>query len=200
MMQRLEVAIAEEDQQLIEEHQLGALQHTYRLKLSYTRFFRYYGWIFLVLAMGILITTIIFGFIDWQRSLALQQQISHNPANAFDLQEEQERVDFDFSLLVTPLMGGLYALFKGLLIVRVEIPRAQRERVIVCEHGILHVRRKIRSNHVDVVHWEEMIAIKRSFRGKEYDIQYGEGRFLTLKGYQDLDELIALIKQQSGVT
>ena len=82
---------------------------------------------------------------------------------------------------------------------RIEIPRALRERIIVCEHGILQVGKRIRNKRVEVILWEDIRAIRREFFGLECSIQCRDGKVLKLNFYQNLDKLIADMRQRSGV-
>ncbi len=66
----------------------------------------------------------------------------------------------------------------------------------------------IRSNRVEVMHWKEILTINASkvFLSQEYSIMYRDDktRFFTSltlsNSYQNLDELVALIKQRSSET
>ena len=69
-------------------------------------------------------------------------------------------------------------------------------RVIVCEQGLLQVRKIIRRNRVEVVRWNNILAIKRDFLRNYYIVPRG-GEALTLFAYQNSDELVALIRQRS---
>ena len=81
--------------------------------------------------------------------------------------------------------------------------QAQSKRVIVCEHGLLQIRKIIRRNRVEVVHWKDILTIDEGVSG--YSISYRDDRrqplpraLLTLTGdYQQLDELVALITEHS---
>jgi hypothetical protein len=62
---------------------------------------------------------------------------------------------------------------------------------------LLKVTRKIRSDRVEAVHWQEIVAVRRPLLpliGKGFIVLYGEGKTLTLSnGYQNLGELVERI-------
>jgi hypothetical protein len=72
-------------------------------------------------------------------------------------------------------------------------------RVIVCEQGLLKFERKLGKNDVEFVRWEDILAVRQFLIGQDYFITRRGGKALTLTNfYQDIDELIALIRLRSG--
>lgn len=196
MPQRIESNFSDEDARLIEANQLGSPLGIYRLKPGLIRFFHRIGLALVIMGVVILVIVIILGLIAWHQSLVLHQQHIHNLTEALQLQEEQEQVDHKFGVLFSPLLGGLFGLLGGLLCLHIGVPQVRRARVIVCEHGIL----QIENNRVEVVRWEDILAIREGLIGLEYFIERREGETLTLSSfYKDSDEIVALIRQRSGV-
>ncbi len=164
-----------DDYQRIEANQLGIPLGVYKLEQSYIRFIRRIGWLIFMTGIVVLSTAIIIGLIK-------------GPANN------------QLALLFLPLLGGLYALFQGGVIYRIQVQRAQSERVIVCEQGLLQIKKRITSHRSEVVRWEGIQTIREAFFSRDYFIIRREGEALTLtRYYHDLDELIALIRLRSGV-
>jgi hypothetical protein len=84
----------------------------------------------------------------------------------------------------------------GLVILGVGLPDTRSERVLLCEYGLLQVKKHLRSTHVEVVRWNDIQAIKRDVLRSYYIVQQGKGA-LTLTLYQNIDELVELIRQRS---
>ncbi len=86
------------------------------------------------------------------------------------------------------------------MIYRIEVKRARSMRVIVCEQGLFQARRKIRSDFVEVVRWKDILEVKKEFIGKAYYFTPRNGMPITLSSsYQDLDKLVAAIRERSGM-
>ncbi len=170
--------LTDEDYQLSEVNQLGTLLEVYRLKPGDIRFLRRINLLRCILGVVGLALVISLGFKNWH-----QLQIGNY-------------------LVFSPLLLYMFILFWGGVLSRIEVQRAQTARVIVCEHGLLKVSRKIRSNRVEAVRWQEIVKIRRAFIGEAfaYAIAYRGGGTLsqlTLTGvYQNLDELVALITER----
>lgn len=165
--------LTDEDYQLIEANQLGTSLNVYRLNLGSLRFHRIVGTI--IFFMGAISLILILGLYITRRSA-------------------------DSSMdLVTPLMGSLYALLQGGIFYRITTRQALSCRIIVCEHGLLQIRKIIRKNRVDVVYWQDIPPIKKTFGSGNYSFYYiKEGKstqFILDRSYQDFDELIELIRQ-----
>jgi cell wall assembly regulator SMI1 len=162
MQQSVESNLSDEDYQRIEANQLGIPLGVYKLKSSEIRFYSRISLLFSIMGVITLVGVIFIGLIQ----------------------------NLQFSVLFAPLLGGLYALFQGGVLYRFKARRAQSERVIVCVQGLLQVRRMIWSDHVEAVHWKDILT---AFVGREYSISRREGKMLTFTdAYQNLDELVAL--------
>src|SRR5258708_32905936 len=114
--------LTDEDYQLSEVNQLGTLLEVYRLKPGDIRFLRRINLLRCILGVVGLALVISLGFKNWH-----QLQIGNY-------------------LVFSPLLLYMYILFWGGVLSRIEVQRAKTARVIVCEHGLLKVRGKIRSN------------------------------------------------------
>lgn len=163
-----------EDYQLSGVNQLGMPLDVYRLKPGSIRFPRIAG-------LLIFITGIV--------SLVLRLTPTPHPYPDSPFQD---------------LFQSFYDMFVGGVLYGLTARQAQSMRVIVCEHGLLQIRKIIRRNRVEVVHWKDILAIDES-GGSGYSISYRDDSrqpfpraSLTLTGnYQQLDELVALITEHS---
>lgn len=169
---------SDEDYQLCEVNQLGRPLNTYRFKPRYLHFC-WWGNLFLcVFGIISLAAAIIFGFQKWP------------------LVQTSDPLNFFFPVGSLSLTGCL-AIFRGTVLGQVDLQCIRSGRVLICEHGVLKVARKIRSNHVQAVHWQEIVAVRRSlipWIGKGFIIIYGEGKTLFLSnGYQNVGELVERI-------
>jgi hypothetical protein len=160
--------LSDEDYQLSEVNQLGTPLDIYRLKPGYIRFLRITG--LLIFIIGVVSLVFI-----------ISQVPDRQPDSIF-----------------FALPGSLYALFQGGVFYSIMARQARSMRVIVCEKGLLQVRKIIRRNKVEVMRWNDIRAIKRDVFRSYYIVQQGKGA-LTLTLYQKVDELVELIKQRSGV-
>ncbi len=175
MEHSLQTQLSDEDAQLIKLNQLGSLLAIYRLKPGSISFL--YGGGLCLIVVGVvmlivIITRIAVGF------------PSTNP-NAY--------------LEAVPLIvASLGALVSGLVTLGVALPEVRSERVLACEHGLLQVKKRLRSTQVKVAHWNDIRAIKRDVFRSYYILQRG-GAALTFTLYQRVDELVNLIRQHSEV-
>ena len=161
-----------EDYQHIEANQLGIPLGVYRLKPGYIRLFHWGGLLTFVISAALLITVIITGLMK----------------------------DLQFSVLFSPFVIVFSGLLGGWFFPRVGAPQVWSMHVIVCEQGLLQIERKIGKNHVEAVHWQDILAVRKLPISQEYFITRRGGKALTLDiFYQDIDELVALIRQRSGV-
>lgn len=169
---------SDEDYQLCEVSQLGRPLKVYRFKPR-SLHFCWWGNLFLCIfgIMG-LAAAIIVGFKKWS------------------LVQTRDPLNFFFPVVGFSLMG-CFALFRGTVLGKVDLQRIRSGRVLLCEHGLLKVTRKIRSDRVEAVYWQEIATIRRPLFpliGKGFIVIYGEGKVLTLSnGYQNLGELIERI-------
>jgi len=168
---------SDEDIQLIETHQLGTPQGVYRLKSGAIRFQRITG--LLIFSVGIV--TLVFSIY-----LALTSG-----------------TDFWSGSLFPAVLGSLYALFHGGVFYSIMTRRARSMRVIICEQGLLQVRKMVRRNSIEVMRWNDILTVKKEFLSRDYFIIYQDDKRqlptpLTLSSsYQHLDELVTVIRQRS---
>jgi hypothetical protein len=148
----------------------------YKLRPGYIRFLRRIGLSLIILAVVILVAETTISFIQWRRG--------------------QTSSDFVFFLLYA-LLVSLSSLFIGWFILRLEVPQAQIEHMIVCEQGLLQVSKSIGKKQVKMMPWQNILAIKKFPGG--YSLSHREGEIIAFDiMYQNVEELIALIRQQSG--
>jgi hypothetical protein len=160
-----------EDYQRIEANQLGIPLGVYRLKPGYIRLIHRGGLFTFIIGVVFLGAVFIIGI----------------------------RKDLEFSVLLSPLLASLYLLIMGGFILRIRVPQVQSMRVIVCEQGLLQIERKIGKNCVGAVHWQDILAVRKLPTSQEYAITRRGGKALTFTNfYQDIDELVALIRLRSG--
>jgi hypothetical protein len=178
MSQSIEQQVSEKDFQLIEANQLGAPLALYRLKPVYVHIMHRCGLILLALGIIFLIFLLTMG-------------VTGSP-------EGGDRYYRWFAMNV--LVIGISFLF-ALFALYVEVPRAKKEHIIVCEQGMLQVGNKLLSKHIDVVRWLDVLAIEKSFAiyFSLYSIKRREGESVSLSMYQNVEELVEEIKQRSGI-
>ncbi|SRR5579871_899244 len=167
--------LSDEDHQLIEINQLGIPSDIYNLKPGPIRIL--YGITLFLFVIGtIMLTSTIFSiFVGWHKTRA-----GGNLVAAMLI-----------SLSVLSLLIGLFLL-------RIGIPNTRSERLVVCEQGLLLIKKKIRSTHVEALHWSDILAIKRDLLRIHYIVTLG-GKAFSLFAYQNADELVDLIRRRSGV-
>lgn len=169
---------SDEDYQLCEVNQLGRPLHVYRFKPRYLHLCWWYNVFLCILGIMALAAAIVLGFKKWY------------------LFQTGDPLDFVFPV-VSLSLTGCFAIFRGTVLGQVDLQRIRIGRVLICEHGLLKVARKIRSDHVQAVHWQEIVAVRHPLIpliGKGFVIIYEEGRTLTLpNSYQNIDKLVMLI-------
>jgi hypothetical protein len=170
MLQSVESQLSTDDVQVINTEQLGAPLGVYRLNSGYVHFVRGAG-LFLFLLAAVLLSIAILGF-------------RKNP------QTEDSFFLFFFLVFVS-------SLFSGWLLLWIEVPRAQREHIIVCEHGLLQTGRGIRSKNIETVRWANVRSVSPGFFGFEYSIRCRDGNTLTISLYQDIEGLFDLIRART---
>ena len=78
------------------------------------------------------------------------------------------------------------------IILSLAVPQEQSDHIIVCEQGLLHIKKKIRTEHVLCMYWNTIVIMRKEPVGLNYYIKDREGQELNLSvAYQNLDELIA---------
>ncbi len=194
MSRSVESELSREDLQLIEIHQLGTPLVVSRLAGWYLRFFRWGSWFIIGISIVFPVLNMIFGLIDWRQSLALQQPHPSPSLETLYRLEEQEQIE----MLFPPLLIGVLGLLSGLFILRIMYPEWESEHLIICDHGLLQVRRKIRANQVEAVRWNEIVEIKEAagISPPDYELIRREGKPLTIgRFYQHVDGLVEMIEQ-----
>lgn len=175
MSQSIERQVSDEDYQLIEANRLGTPQGIYRLKPGSIRLLHGGGLFLLVCGVAVPIFLITSSFMGWHKEQA------------------------DDYLVFAQLVGlSGFSFLAGLFFLRIVVPQARMKHILVCEHGLLQVEKRIWRKHVQSVHWRDIRAI-RKFLG-EYVITYQESEICSLDiMYQNIKELVSLIRQRSGV-
>lgn len=172
MSTTVENMLSNEDYLLVESNMLGTVLSVYTLKPSFIRFMRNAG--LSIFFIGVV--ALVFAIISFFR---------FKPNDGFEL--------FVFAWL-----PALYAIFKGGLIYRIEIKRARRMRVILCEQGLLYVTRKIKRDAFEVVRWKDVWEVKKELIGKSYYLARRRGMPITLSSsFENLDELVAAIRERA---
>ncbi len=174
MSRPLEQRLSEEDE-LIEANNLGPPLAIFKLKPIYISFLHLCVFLlvifFLIFASAGLIYVI---GPNWQGS------------------------DIDYLSLALVAVMIASCLFGVIFILRVALPEAQKQRIIVCEQGLLEVKETLRGRKIAVVDWQDVRRIQRLYG--EYLIKQRGGEAFSLDIlYQNVKELIALIKQRSGL-
>lgn len=170
----MENLLSSEDYLLVETNMLGAPLSVYTLKPGYIRFMRGVGLsIFLI---GVV--ALVFALVSFFRF----------------------KSDNQFDLLILTLLPALYAIFQGGVIYRIEVNRARRMRVIICEQGLLYVTCRIKRDLVEAVSWKNVLEIKKEFIGRSYYLTRRGGMPITLSSnFQNLNGLVAAIRKRSGI-
>jgi len=164
--------LSNEDYQLLLMHRLGTPLSVYQLKPGFILFLR---------IIGLLIVS--FGLLSLGMTLAVAFKETGSQADLF----------------LSSLPTSLYAILQGGVIYGLKVRQARSRRLIVCQDGFLQIMRVIGRNRVEAVCWNEIRGIKRDLF-KYYYLNCGDGVTVTLnREYEHLDELIALIKQRSGL-
>lgn len=177
MITTTESQFSDEDIQLIKANQLGTPQRVYRLKSGAIRFQRITGQLIFIVGVVTL------GFSIY---LAL--------TSGTDL--------WSGSLFPT-VLGSLYALFHGGVFYGIMTRRARSMRVIVCEQGLLQIRKMVRRNNIEVMCWNDILTVKKAFLSRDYFIIYQDDKSplptsLTLSSsYQHFDELVTIIRHEA---
>jgi hypothetical protein len=102
-------------------------------------------------------------------------------------------------ILLLCLIQPVTALLLGLFILFIEIPRAHRERVVVCKQGLFQAGKDIKSRRVEIVEWVHIRRIYKGVFGQGYSLIRWSGEALPLSFYQDAEGLVDLIKALSKV-
>ena len=163
--------ISHEDSRLIEANQLGIPLRIYNQRPDFIRL--WYNMVFSMIILGcvLLVLSILFAFLN-------RNVLSPWP----------EYLGEFGTFFLLPLM-----IVCGLFLLRVMVPDLGRARVIVCESGLLQRT----SKRVEILHWNEILAIKEGTFSCRIIRQAGPTLLLHTY-YLNFDELMAHIKQSSG--
>ena len=171
MSQSVESKLSSDDYQLISSNHLGMPLDVYNFKKGYIILLRV-GGLAIVLIDVIALMALFIGFV----------------------------IESYLPPLLPSLLGVvafILPIFIGWFILFILVPQELSAHVIICEHGLLQTKKKIRGSNIEVVHWRDMLPNGNEFVGRDYFIRYGEGKKLTLSSvYQKIDDLVALIMQQ----
>ena len=171
----MQTQLSNEDAQLSELNQLGRPLDIYRIRPGYIRFLYGSGLCFIILG-GILLASIIARII-----IGMPNAYSNDVLTAVPL-----------------VIVSIGVLLCGFVVLGIALPSIRSERVLMCEQGLLQIKKRLRSNYVEAVRWNDILAIKRGAFSSYYILRRGKTA-LSLAFYQKADELVELIRQQNGV-
>lgn len=168
MAQPIENQLTDEDFQILNINRLGTPTAVYKVKSICIYILRSGG--FFLLGVGL---TMI--------ALGLYENKVHS---------------YDFYLMYIGV--SIVSLLVGIYTLRVELPRVQTYRIIVCEHGLLETKEQPRRRKIEVVYWRDVLTIRR-LHGEYYITQRGHDAFTLTILYQHAKELAAYIKLRSSL-
>jgi hypothetical protein len=170
MQQNPASAISDDDYHLIEVHHLGKPLTIYRLRQGAIGVLRALG------LLALLVSSIIF-------AIAVLELVFIDARNSV-------------SLAFVPI--GLSSIIVAFIILSLAVPQQQSDHIIICEQGLLHIKKKIRTERVTCLYWNDIVVIGEGITGLDYFLRDREGQVLTLTiAYQNLDELLAHIRHRS---
>lgn len=174
MSQSIERQLSDEDYQLIEAHHLGTPLAIYRLKRGPILCLYSGGIFFLAVGIAVPIYLIVSSVMGWHKT---------QPND---------------TLVLLQLIGwACCSLLVGFFLLRVVVPHAWKKHIIACEDGLLQVEKQIWRQQVEVIHWHDILTIKKLLN--EYTLMGQEGKMVSLdKMYQNINMLVALIKTRIG--
>ncbi|WP_040447395.1 hypothetical protein [Ktedonobacter racemifer] len=173
--------LSEEDVRLIEENQLGEPLKVYRLKARYIRFWQ---WCICII-IGLSVLSFAFVVSDL---LSWYPQHSSIGFNLYALP----------SYTFRSLVNGVSGLLIGGILYCIMFQRSKNEHLIFCEHAALRVTRPFRRSRSEIVFLTDIVRIISSkFDRGEYTILSRDGKCLKLRNYQDQEELIDMLWEQS---
>jgi len=169
MAQPIEHQLSDEDYQLITANGLGPPLAVYKIKPFYLSFLFATGVCLLV--MGLTIGGLV-------------------------LSGDQGGDKGSFASFAMYMGLALLSFFVGIFVFRVELPRVQKQHIIVCEQGLLQMEELSRRRKIEVLHWRNILSIRRRYGGYHV-MQRGHVIFTLDILYQHVKELVALIKLRS---
>src|SRR5579885_7323 len=155
MIRSTEQQLSEEDAQLIEANDLGSPFAIFKINPMYISFM-YFLFFLLVIFFLICASSGLIYVIgpNWQGS------------------------DIDYLSLALVAVMIASCLFGVIFILRVALPEAQKQRIIVCEQGLLEVKETLRGRKIAVVDWQDVRRIQRLYG--EYLIKQRGGEAFSL--------------------
>ncbi len=173
MAQSSKSHLSEEDYHLMEVNHLGSSLRVYRLKP---------GFIFFLGAESLFLHIM---------AVLLSIGVALNIRQFFIKQPDPSVVAIIAVTIFGIFIAELYAL--------ILLPHQQKRHLIVCENGLLEVRKLIRKNLVEIVYWAEMVELKSgvSFMLDYHIIHRGKkGVFTLFSSYQHYGDLIEVITER----
>ena len=166
MTQLMEYQLLDADRQFINVNGLGTPLAMYKMKPIY-RFLLFVGGI-LLLVLGLTISGLV-----WYGDQVVDK--------------------VSFAMYVGLSLVGFLA---GIYVLCVELPRIQRQHIVLCEQGLLQVKEMPRGRQLKVVYWRDILTIRRLYDGY-YIMQRGGEAFTLDILYWHVKELVQYIKQKS---
>src|SRR5579872_5522276 len=166
MVQPLEQQLTDEDYQLINANELGPPLAVYKMKPFYLYFLFAVG-------VSLLILGLIISGLVWYGDQVVDK--------------------VSFAMYVGLSLVGFLA---GIYVLCVELPRIQRQHIVLCEQGLLQVKEMPRGRQLKVVYWRDILTIRRLYDGY-YIMQRGGEAFTLDILYWHVKELVQYIKQKS---
>ncbi len=177
MSRSIESQVSEGDDHLCSLYELGAPLSTYKVKPIVVYLMG--GCSLLVIGVGMSIPLLIL----------------------FSTLVERQRTSGDGTFPVFLVMYGFLSLLMvstGFFLLLWELPRVQKQRVIVCDHGLLKITYTYRSKQVTVLYWQDILTIEKWYSRYEI-IKRGYETFTLDIFYQHIGDMVALIKRLSGI-
>src|SRR6266498_2198615 len=154
--QSVESGLSIDDYRYVEEHGLGEVVGIYRIRKGFVHAFLWLG-LFLLLVSVVHLAIIVVDLPDATKLENLRNQHPATIAEAAQLNREEKKLKrhVTYSDLFHQLVDGVFAIAMGLICL-IAIKQFRRESAIVCEYGLLQVRRPFRKDRVEVVRWEDI--------------------------------------------
>lgn len=204
MPQSVEDELSVDDYRFVEANQLGTPCSIHRVKPSFIRLLSRTCIATIIMALLLLLSLITLHLMQWHQ----QDLRGLTPLS----QREQEQTML--YLLAGPTLPCLVMILMGGLGLGIVIPQLQSKHIVVCEYGLVQIIQKKKSKYVEIVRWNDIQLIRNiadwnlisvfirkthGFIGQSYSITRKSSRPFILDGsYQNLDELIFLIRSKTG--
>lgn len=169
------LTISANDLKRIEQHQLGIPLGVYRLRPGAIIFGLLVGLMFLLSGCP----HMVFALTQWQLNSA--------------------KIPLDVATS-RGLIDGIFPILTGIVLLCIKVPTDKSKHLLICTQGLLLTYKVVWRTHVDVVLWQDISSIDKTFFWKEYTIKYQKQKSLSFSfEYQHLDELVSLIKDHITV-